>query len=336
MSSFINFILSLFGIKKTPPQPQTQPAQPTSTTPEPAAIVTRKVLMVVYDPVVEPSTGAKLSQKMNWGRPDTLSAGFLADILDTSNGLARYQVVERVDVNEFPLKADGFRYTAQSYRDVMTGAAQAHQPDLFNYDDFMQRFNILQRVASNEIDEVWIFAFPYAGLYESTIGGLGAFWCNSQPLARTFSCPRRFVIMGFSYERGIGEMHESFGHRAESIMEKVYARHSPQDNLWHKFIRYDKSHPGQSECGNIHFAPNSDRDYDWGNMRLVESGCDDWYHFPNFTGTRRMVNANHWGNGDIRAHHVWWFKHFPKTSGRINGIANNWWQYIMDPNRVSL
>ena len=336
MSSLIDFLISLFGGKKTV---QTQPVRPQpvqpSNLPQPAAIVTRKVLMVVYDPVVDTSSGKKLSQVMNWQRVDNLSAGFISDILETSGGLGRYQVVERVEVDEFPLKADGFRYTAQSYGQVKAGTTQPHQPDLFNYDEFIRRFNILQRVASNEIDEVWIFAFPHAGLYESTIGGLGAFWCNSQPLARTFSCPRRFVIMGFSYERGIGEMLESFGHRAESIMEKVYAGETPENNLWRKFIRYDKSHPGQSECGNIHFAPNSERDYDWNNMRLVDSRCDDWYQFPNLSGAVRQVNANDWGKGDIRAHHKWWLKHFPKVGGRTNGIANNWWQYILDPNRVS-
>jgi len=338
MNSVIDFILSLFGRKKPSKPVNPQPVAPTrndNPTPQPAAIVVRKVLMVVYDPVVESATGMKLSQAMNWGRPDQLIAGFIADILETSGGLARYQIVERVEVDEFPLKADGFRYTAQSYRDVMSGAARAHQPDLFDYNNFVQRFSILERVARSEIDEVWILAFPYAGLYESTMGGLGAFWCNSQPLTNTFGCPRRFIIMGFSYERGIGEMLESFGHRAESIMEKVYARELPANNLWHKFIRYDKNHPGQSECGNVHFAPNSDQDYDWGNMRMVASRCDDWYQFPNLTGTSRQVNANDWGNGEIRAHHKWWLNHFPRVGGQSNGIANNWWQYLMDPNRVS-
>jgi len=341
MNSLIEFIQSLLGGKKVQPgKPQPakpQPAQPSTTNlPQPAAIVSRKVLMVVYDPIVDAGTRQKLSKKMGWQAVDSLSAGFISDILESSGGLARYQIIERVEVNEFPLKADGFRYTAQSYAEVMSGAAQAHQPDLFNYDEFIQRFNILQRVATNEIDEVWVFAFPFAGLYESTMGGLGAFWCNSQPLTRTFSCPRRFVIMGFSYERGVGEMLESFGHRAEATMQKVYSRETPENNLWQKFIRYDKSHPGQSECGNVHFAPNSESDYDWGNMRLVNSHCDDWYQFPNLTGAFKQVNANDWGNGDIRAHHTWWLKHFPKVGGRTNGIANNWWQYILDPNRLTV
>jgi hypothetical protein len=334
MSSIIDFILSLFGNKNP------QPAQPAAVQPagfdslQPAVSVTRRVLMVVYDPRLP--NGQKLSQANHWPRVDDLSAGFISDILETSGGLARYQVIERVELDEFPLKADGFRYNAQSYAQVLAGTAQPHQPDLFNYDDFLRRFNILQRVAANEIDEAWIFAFPYAGLYESTMGGLGAFWCNSQPLARTFTCPRRFIIMGFSYERGVGEMLESFGHRAESIMEKVYARVPAAQNLWQRFIRYDKTHPGQAECGNVHFAPNSEVDYDWGNPRFVSSRCDDWFNFPNLTGAARQVNAADWGNGDIRAHHKWWLTRFPKVGGRTNGIANNWWQYIMDPNRVSV
>ncbi|MDX9993075.1 MAG: hypothetical protein RBS68_13635 [Anaerolineales bacterium] len=336
MKNFMDFLLSLFSEKK-PAQPAPTPLQPVNPNlPQPAAIIIRKVLMVVYDPLVEPATGKKLSQVMKWQPVDNLSAGYIADILETSGGLARYQVVERVEVDDFPLKADGFRYTAQSYGQVLAGKSPHHQPDLFNYEDFIQKFDILKRVANNEIDEIWIFAFPYAGLYESAMGGLGAFWCNSQPLARTLSCSRRFVIMGFSYERGVGEMLESFGHRAESIMEKVYAREAPQNNLWQKFIRHDKSHPGKSECGDVHFAPNSDQDYDWGNPRLVNSFCDDWYQFPNFSGLSKRVNAKDWGNGDIRAHHKWWLNHFPKVGGRLNGIANNWWQYILDPNRISI
>ena len=35
---------------------------------------------------------------------------------------------------------------------------------------------------------------------------------------------RRFVIMGYNYQRGVGEMLESFGHRSESILEKTFAR----------------------------------------------------------------------------------------------------------------
>jgi len=218
----------------------------------------------------------------------------------------------------------------------MRRAAPAHNPDTINYHELLTRFNILPRIADHQIDEVWAFGFPYAGFYESVMGGPGAFFCNADPLRGTSRAGRRFIIMGFSFERGVGEMLEAFGHRAESMMEKVYERSSPADNLWKKFIRYDQSHPGQSECGNVHFAPNSERDYDWGNPRVVNSRCDDWRNFPNFQGVVRQVNAAEWGGGDIRLHHKWWLSHMPKVAGSVKGIANNWWQYILDPNRVSV
>lgn len=336
MSSLLDFFKNLFRPKPATsstasPSPATRPAQ----SPEPAAIVVRKVLMIVYNPIIDPSSQLRLSQKLGWNRVDDLSAGFLSDILELSGGLARYQIVQRIEVDEFPVKKDGFRYTAQGYLDVVSRKTPPHQPDNLNYDEFLKKFNILQRVAANEIDEVWVFAFPYAGFYESAMGGAGAFWLNAPPLENTVQCPRKFVVMGFSYERHIGEMMESYGHRIESTMERVYARHSQEKNLWKKFIRYDQSHPGQAECGNIHFAPNSEKDYDWGNQRFVESYCDDWFNFPNFKGVKKQVNCAEWGNGDMRAHHKWWFQRIPKVAGRTDGVAHNWWQYIVDVNRVA-
>ncbi|HUW14750.1 MAG TPA: hypothetical protein VM537_33835, partial [Anaerolineae bacterium] len=91
---------------------------------------------------------------------------------------------------------------------------------------------------------------------------------------------------------------------------------------------------GQANVGTIHFAPNSQYDYDWGNMTPVRSFCDDWYQFPNMTGVVRTVDATEWGGGDIRAHHEWWLKHLPKATGTTDGVANNWWKYIIDPNNV--
>jgi hypothetical protein len=204
-----------------------------------------------------------------------------------------------------------------------------------DYDAILNRFEILHRVARGEIDEVWIFNFPHAGFYESIMAGPGAFWCNAPPLRNTDPAQRRFVIMGFSYERGVGEMLENMGHRAESILEKTFEKVVEEDNLWRQFIQYEQTHPGQAALGNVHFAPNSARDYDWNNPATVLSTCDDWLNnFPHLTGSSRPVTAAEWGNGDTRQHHLWWFKHFPKVPGRKNGIHNNWWQYIANPNLV--
>ncbi len=301
---------------------------------EPVKITSSRVLLVVYDPVMDPGTGTKLSTMMKWNRPGDLVSAFIQDILQASHGMARYQVVERIELDELPTQVDGFTYTPQNYLSVINNNQPAHTPPMADYNAILSRLDIGGRITKREIDEVWLFAFPYAGFYESTMAGAGAFWCNAPPITKTANNARRFVIMGFSYERGVGEMLESFGHRAESILERTFSRCTEATNLFAKFTRYDKKNPGLAEVGNIHFAPNSTRDYDWNNQRMVLSACDDWYNFPNFKGVQKLVNAAEWGRGDIRTHHTWWLKHIPHVAGRTSGVHNNWWQYIMDPNLV--
>jgi len=186
-------------------------------------------------------------------------------------------------------------------------------------------------VDRGEIDEVWLWGFPYAGFWESTMAGPGAYFCNSPPVEGV-RASRLFVVMGFNYERGVGEMLESFGHRVESILRRLYGSWEPRPtHAWNRFTLYDQVARGRAGCGNVHFAPNSVRDYDWGNRRKVWSTCDDWLNYPNLTGRRRRVNCTEWGSGDIRAHHRWWLRHLPHAPGRTDGKLNNWWAYAVTP-----
>jgi hypothetical protein len=351
--TFWDILFRLFSSPKSPSGAVTpvKPAIPPDNTTEPARAVTSRVLMAIYDPVVD-SAGTKMSQAMNWHRADDLANAFIQDILEVSGGLARYQIVQRVELNEFPALTDGYRYDAQTCLAVIKGNQKPHQPDGADYHAILTGLNVLPRIASREIDEVWLFAFPYGGFFESAMGGAGAFWCNSQPMTWTSGCNRRFVVMGFSYERGVGEMLHSFGHRAESILAQTFncqdfvswtynPNRSPATvgsslNLFEKFICFDQIAPGQSGLGTIHYTPNSDKGYDYNNLRSVDSYCDDWDNFPVFKKELRQVNAAEWGNGDMRILHKWWLKHLPKVAGRTSGIVNNWWQYIIDPNLVNL
>jgi hypothetical protein len=331
----LDFLASLFGGKKPPPPSETN--APPDSPDEPAEVAVSRVLVIVYDPVVDETTGQTLSAHQGWGRVEDLATGFMTDVLQNSHGMARYQVIERIDVNEFPAKVGGFRYTPQTYLDVLRGTSPPYTPQEVDYYAIINQFNLLDRVARDEVDEVWVFNFPYAGFYESVMAGPGAFWCNAPALKNTEASGCRFVIMGFSYERGVGEMLESFGHRAESILAKTFEHLSGDANLWQRFIRYEKVAPGKAAVGNIHFAPNSERDYDWNNPTIVKSECYDWLlNFPNFQGDIREVDASEWGRGDIRLHHQWWLKHTPHVAGRQNGIHNNWWQYIIDPQNVKV
>jgi hypothetical protein len=294
-----------------------------------------RVLLAIYNPGLPAAGGRRLAEALGWNDPALLAADYIADLAVASHGLCRYEIVARTEIDAFPTKADGFHYTPESYTAAWEQGRGFHQPDWADYDRIVADLHVAERVRAAEIDELWLFAFPYGGFYESRMAGPGAFWCNAPPLTSYEGAGRRFVIMGFNYERGVGEMLESFGHRVESIMAHVFAGRGGDTNLWERFGRYDRVAPGRAEVGTIHFAPNSRADYDWGNPAFVPSYCDNWYAFPDLSGPARQVNSREWGGGDIRAHHLWWLRHLPHAAGETAGISHNWWTYIVDPDRVA-
>jgi hypothetical protein len=295
--------------------------------------VSPRVLVVNFDPVIEAEGGRRLHEVCRWNDPHTLTQGYIDDIRETSGGFASFRVVDWIDVDEFPLKKDGFCYTDESYLQAFRAKGGWHQPDAVDYPSLTRGFRMAERVERGEIDEVWVWSMPYSGFWESTMAGKGAYFCNSDPVPG-IKTSRIFVIMGFNYERGVGEMLEDLGHRTESILRRVYGSWEPKPtHAWNRFTLYDKQAPGQAACGNVHFAPNSQSDYDWGNPTPVESTCDDWFYYPHLTGRKRTVTCAEWGSGDIRLHHQWWLNHLPRAPGRTAGKLNNWWAYVVDFNR---
>jgi hypothetical protein len=302
---------------------------------EPPQALRRRVLSIIYNPTIAAEGERTLSEVLGWNDPDTLAEQYIADLRETSGGFVDYQVVQRIEAGDWPVKTDGFRYDAATYLENWRSGQGWHDPDRLDYEAVLADFDLLGRIDADQIDEVWLFGFPFAGFYESRMVGPGAFWCNAPPMDRG-DVGRRFVIMGFNYQRGVGEMLEAFNHRVESHMDRVW-RHfgdDPARNLWKRFTLYDQVAPGRAECGSVHFAPNSEDDYDWGNRRLVPSRCDNWLNFPDLEGEPRQVNCEEWGEGDIRAYHKWWLSHLPRAAGETEGISNNWWWYVVDPNVV--
>ena len=319
---------------------------------------TLRVALLIYDPRIAAEGGRRLHEVMGWNDPQVLAARYIDDVRQASHGLVQYEIVDSIERDAWPRKVDGFRYDDVSYMRCWRERRGFHQPDTADYAALLRDADFLRRVQADEVDELWMFAFPYGGFYESCMGGAGAIWCNGPVIADTEHVRRRFCVMGFSYERGVGEMLENLGHRAESIMEHVFRGVLEDDaatpasdfvrrlfgrkdaaagavdlstNLWRRFTRYDKSHPGAAQCGNVHFAPSSERDYDWGNPREVVSGADDWLNYPHLTGAVRRMRAADWGGGDIRAHHLWWMQRFPHVSGdTLSGRPHNWWRAIAD------
>jgi hypothetical protein len=300
--------------------------------------IKKKVLVIIYNPVVRSAGWKKLNQVYSWNDPDALAEQYIQDVLEASWNMVHYRVAERIECNEYPLHTDGFRHSDETFADDWQRRnftrARGDLPRI------IKQFNVPQKVESRQIDEVWLFGAPGFSWPESLMAGSGAYFCNSQP-ASGVNCSRRFVVMGFNYERGVDCMLEDLGHRAEAILRHVFmswpANALPdakvgdtEDNPWKLFTRYDQTTPGKAQCGTIHFAPNSTRDYEWGRNYAVQSCCDDWFTYPALPGNRRLVNSSEWGSGDMRLHHLWWFKHLPRASGKIHGKENNWWKYIMN------
>ena len=291
--------------------------------------ISPRVVALIHNPVFEKQGGRKLHELMGWNNPDNLAQEYIRDVAEASHGLVQYRIVERHEIDGFPRLADGYTYNDETFLRCWRARSGFHKPDGADYLDLLRTVDFMSKAQLNLADELWLFGFPYAGYYESAMGGRGAFWCNTPPIDGTQHIPRRFVVMGFNYERDVGCMLEDLGHRAESIMEEVFRNTSASANLWRQFTRYDQTSPGQAACGNVHFAPNSDRDYDWGNRGMVRSTCDDWLQYPALSGKSRLVNCAEWGNGDMRAHHIWWMQRFPHSDGTTPaGIRNNWWSYI--------
>ena len=292
-----------------------------------------RVVMIIHNPPVEWEGGRRLTEIFGWYDPEELAAQYIADLRQASGGYLNYEIVERIAADWYPPKVDGFRYTNESF--IRAWRSQTmHQPNAIDYPAQVRAFDLIGRYDRHEMEEVWFFTFPYAGDAESTTVGRGAFWLNSPPVPGSGAAEGRFVIMAFNYEREEGMMLENFGHRAEAAMSRVYERMARGRNMWELFTRYDRIAPGRAQCGNVHFAPNSDRDYDWGNRRPVTSYCDDWYSYPDLPGRPRRLTCTEWGCGDARSHHLWWLRHIPHAAGETDGVANNWWQYIVDPNLV--
>jgi len=290
--------------------------------------IEKKVLVIIYDPVIRSRGGQRLSHLLKWNDPDTLIERYIRDVSEASWGIVQYRVVERKRPDEFPQHLDGFRYNDTMFLEAWT-TRKFREPG-GDYRKIIRDFDIAARVERREIDEVWMFGAPGFGWYESTMAGEGAYYCNSDPLSGV-TCSRRFVIMGFNYERGVDCMLEDLGHRTESILWHIYGTWEPNEaNAWSRFTLYDKVAPGRAQCGNVHFAPNSDADYDWGNKKVVESYCDDWYSYPDLPGKKRTVDSREWGGGDMRLHHMWWLRHLPRAAGTTDGKLNDWWKYIMN------
>ncbi len=324
---------------------------PSGATQVSAANITKKVLVLNIDPVLENQGGQRLNAYMKWRDTRKLNAEYLADLTEASGGYVQWNVAAWVDLDLWPKKKDGFHYDDVTYIQCWKdkNAHPFHEADAVDYDaildmplEVLQNQTPHQLAASGFADEIVVWAHPYSGFYESQMVGKTAYWCNSGPIIRP---SRLYVVMCLNPEREVALALHSFGHRAESIMTKVYGSWSGTasvKHLWDRFTRVGpKQGVGVAGCGNIHFPPNASKDYAYDVATPFNSEANLWLNFPSLSGTPQMVNSTAWGGPDFQLGFMrWWFSHLPKAPGRYSdpknrlndGKLNNWWAYIVDMN----
>ncbi len=301
------------------------------------------VFVLNYDPVLPSMNNRRLHNVFNWQNPSTLADGLISDYTAMTGGLVQYHIVNFVNMNVFPLKADGFRYTDKDQNTsgsyLYSSAHNAwHQQDGVDYRAIVRNYDLARKVDWGVYDEVWIYGAPYFGYYESRMMGKNSYWCNSNPLQDVTSS-KIFVMMGYNYERGVAEELHDYGHRTESIMSHVYGGWdiTKSRNDWERFT-HNKTQSGDAACGTTHYPPNAKADYDYADTLHVWSSAPDWLNnFPDLKGDSAFINDAAWGGPDYQQNFMmWWFKHMPHVAGTNShdGITrlNNWWGYLNDFN----
>lgn len=289
-----------------------------------------KVLVLIFNPVLENQGNLKLVNYKNWNDPNNLTSQFISAIKSSSGGVVNFTIAQTIEVDDYPTKTDGYKFSDDSYLQcVNSGGSNCHSPDLADYRAMIDRIDACGKRNRGEIDELWVWGGPWFGFWESNLAGPNAFWYNSSPTTGT-SCSKLLPIMGFNYERGLAEMLHDVGHRLESVMTKVYGSWEANENHdWNRFSLLDKDKSGRGGCGNTHFPVNASSDYDYSNSKLVKSSCEDFKNYPNLTGQFQDINCSKWGCSQD-GYFKWMFSAVPKASGKTSGKLNNWWAYIVD------
>ena len=249
--------------------------------------LTRKVLAVDFRPAAVPA---------RWNRSDDLISQYIDAMRRASKDILAYQVVEKLNVPEFPVLLDNRQYTDTTFSEVLADDKRAFRDAsgnymLADYKRIIRDYVILQKVESEQIDEVWMFGGPYFGFYESRMVGRGAFWCNGPAIEQ--DC-RRFVMMGFNYEREVKEMVHDYGHRSESIL----AKHFGSERYLGKLYRQEATPPPAnayeqflSDVGTVHRKPGG-QEYGQDEFAWLSAFQPEWWPptiDPNLVGAPQPV-----------------------------------------------
>lgn len=246
------------------------------------------------------------------------------------------------------------------------GSSAIPEPD---YQDLFSKVNMENLINTLGIKEVWICIPPLSTEYGSIQNGsiskdflLNLAESNMSSPTGDISNSSRFendlpkynktyVVYGVNIDRGPSEALHNRGHQIESQLSFIEKNKRSQNELfWNKFVGMRSTGGPLGRAGTTHFPPNTNVDYDYGNMNLVESDIKNWK--PD-GGDKVKVNADTWTKADYVFPYnifwnnkgsnvkddsgykwfIYWFQAFPNQNSNIPFTTNagkqttltNWW-----------
>lgn len=294
-----------------------------------------RVYVIDFDPLIDGVRALSVAQ--GWNDPIALQDQYRADVSQASDGIVTQRLARVSVVREYPVKADGFRFTNASYLGCLADSSPGYCGELIDYGTVLNTVfesrigSACTAIDQGRVDEVWLWGGPWFGYLEHRL---------ADPNALCPGVARPFEVMGFNYERGEPEMLHDLGHRAEALIQAGIGL-----SLWDRFdgqrTRYgqdfacpsqpDIGHPEVSaavaHAGNVHFPPNAYCHYQYDRDHPVISDANDWVNYPDLTGRTTVINASTWG-ATQRGFLSWWLGRMPRRPGSSGGIEHDWWRYI--------
>lgn len=304
--------------------------------------VTVKVAVVYQNPRIPSEGGKRLHEIFGFNDPIELNRIYKDSMEAFTYNNVTYEIVKVIDEDRMWTRfKDSTNYLTKDR--VYELLSEPNFTELkerdprFDYEGFVKHYDFGELRDQDKINEVWVWSWPVAGMWESQQVGQNAFWCNSTPIF--MDNEKILTIMGFNYERTADLAMHSFGHRAESVMKKVYNRWEPlkdvvSPNNWELFTSLDKDTPGKGHVGNCHFPVNGQSDYDYSNEKQVNSYAHVWRNYPTLNweeATPKIVECADWGCNQM-GYMSWWYRKFPHAGG-VNikdKKLNNWWHYVVN------
>lgn len=297
-----------------------------------------KVVVVVYDPILEREGGKRMTEFLNANDPVEYSRILVNVIREASWGYVNYEIVDVLRVDGFPVKTDGFRYTDESFLEVRK--TEKWQPATISYRKVLEENGLLERFRKEGITELWLWGCggmhfdEFAMMIPNRYARFGP--TDNPWLYRPYDIPeelgRTTWVMGFNYEVGADNMVHSYTHRVESmgalaLADGVWDPKGKSDP-WNVFTRLEMERKGEpSHVGNCHVPPNGEKGYDYDNPRRVMSYADNWARYPDVRGAARLVSSDEWGNNQF-GYQKWILERVPKFPGATEFGYDNWWVYV--------